>query len=101
GIRDFHVTGVQTCALPIWNGAVRMGLRDLLGTVARVRCAVGCVLIGLGASVSLGTGAANASPWAEVGDSQLRSDIEILANYGLRSEERRVGKECLAGRWQC
>src|SRR5690606_40902632 len=21
GIRDFHVTGVQTCALPIWRGA--------------------------------------------------------------------------------
>src|SRR5690606_41115183 len=21
GIRDFHVTGVQTCALPIWGGA--------------------------------------------------------------------------------
>src|SRR5690606_40116371 len=20
GIRDFHVTGVQTCALPIWDG---------------------------------------------------------------------------------
>src|SRR5690606_39442202 len=22
GIRDFHVTGVQTCALPIWCGAI-------------------------------------------------------------------------------
>src|SRR5690606_40263445 len=22
GIRDFHVTGVQTCALPIWAGGV-------------------------------------------------------------------------------
>src|SRR5690606_18878290 len=59
------------------NGAVRMGLRDLLGTVARARCAICCILIGLG------VGTANASPWAEVGDSQLRSDIEILANYGL------------------
>src|SRR5690606_39644463 len=26
GIRDFHVTGVQTCALPIWGGpAARAG----------------------------------------------------------------------------
>src|SRR6266700_4822708 len=25
GIRDFHVTGVQTCALPIWAGAVFTG----------------------------------------------------------------------------
>src|SRR5690606_40261736 len=23
GIRDFHVTGVQTCALPIWTGTSR------------------------------------------------------------------------------
>src|SRR5690606_24299371 len=23
GIRDFHVTGVQTCALPIWTGRIR------------------------------------------------------------------------------
>src|SRR5690606_41037208 len=23
GIRDFHVTGVQTCALPIWSGRGR------------------------------------------------------------------------------
>src|SRR5690606_41198169 len=23
GIRDFHVTGVQTCALPIWFGLTR------------------------------------------------------------------------------
>src|SRR5690606_39292641 len=25
GIRDFHVTGVQTCALPIWGSALRGG----------------------------------------------------------------------------
>src|SRR5690606_20255608 len=28
-IRDFHVTGVQTCALPIWNGAI--GAHQVLG----------------------------------------------------------------------
>src|SRR5690606_39765093 len=28
GIRDFHVTGVQTCALPIWS-AIRMASCDL------------------------------------------------------------------------
>src|SRR5690606_40553430 len=26
GIRDFHVTGVQTCALPIWGAASDPGL---------------------------------------------------------------------------
>src|SRR5690606_41019186 len=25
GIRDFHVTGVQTCALPIWSMSTRSG----------------------------------------------------------------------------
>src|SRR5207302_2870256 len=25
GIRDFHVTGVQTCALPIWRRRRRLG----------------------------------------------------------------------------
>src|SRR5690606_39893570 len=38
GIRDFHVTGVQTCALPIWGQAVALardaGLDDLDRPVA-------------------------------------------------------------------
>src|SRR5690606_39983286 len=31
GIRDFHVTGVQTCALPIfpWNGQYLIGTTDI------------------------------------------------------------------------
>src|SRR5215475_871909 len=29
GIRDFHVTGVQTCALPIWPHAHHLGQRHL------------------------------------------------------------------------
>src|SRR5690606_39408644 len=28
GIRDFHVTGVQTCALPIWARKLRVGPGD-------------------------------------------------------------------------
>src|SRR5690606_25507625 len=31
GIRDFHVTGVQTCALPIWKYQLRPRLRRLMG----------------------------------------------------------------------
>jgi hypothetical protein len=34
-------------------------------------------------SLWLGLAGANASPWAEVGDNQLRSDIQILANAGI------------------
>jgi Capsule assembly protein Wzi len=37
----------------------------------------------LGLLLLLAPLSANASPWAEVGDNQLRSDIEILANAGV------------------
>lgn len=38
----------------------------------------GCFLLAL-----VGSGPAHASPWAEVGDAQLRSDINILAEAGI------------------
>ena len=41
------------------------------------------VVIGCVAALWLGLAAADASPWAEVGDSQLRSDIQILAQAGI------------------
>src|SRR5207302_6410054 len=37
GIRDFHVTGVQTCALPIWSVRVLVGGRDLERASAATR----------------------------------------------------------------
>jgi len=40
--------------------------------------AVGCAV-----ALWLCASAASASPWAEVGDSQLRSDIQLLANAGV------------------
>src|SRR5256886_6943233 len=37
GIRDLTVTGVQTCALPIWRGAVWLALKALgLGPGSRL-----------------------------------------------------------------
>jgi len=42
------------------------------------RIAVGCAV-----ALWLGMAAAAASPWAEVGDNQVRSDIQILANAGI------------------
>lgn len=41
------------------------------------------LVIGCAAALWLGLTAAQASPWAEVGDSQLRSDIQILAEAGI------------------
>src|SRR5690606_40401032 len=90
GIRDFHVTGVQTCALPIsrpWllsiaRGGPPLGPRGLL--------------------------------WLEqlltaLDDTPLDGEEKILiattlSGYALneaslRSEERRVGKECRSRKW--
>src|SRR5690606_41026046 len=87
GIRDFHVTGVQTCALPISRARPRVSapksstLDDLMP--GEQRSAAGSPL------------RANACfppppPSPRLGRGQL--------DNALRSEERRVGKEC-SSRW--
>src|SRR5690606_39930943 len=70
GIRDFHVTGVQTCALPIWAGRC---------WCSRARAISVCGL--------------ESSDWW-----RLLSDTAIPSSSSFRSEERRVGKECRS-RW--
>src|SRR5690606_39626516 len=91
GIRDFHVTGVQTCALPIFvqrYGAIRVSQVGLL------ICAVGLVLVMspalpavvLGAFL-IGLGYGPITP----------ASSHLLARNTpahRRSEERRVGKRC-------
>src|SRR5256885_7508556 len=83
GIRDYKVTGVQTCALPIYTSApaVRLGLRRWLA---------------LGSALTLLIGA------AAVADAQgLVKGVQegaAAGNKAARSEERRVGKECRS-RW--
>src|SRR5256886_7966644 len=76
GIRDLTVTGVQTCALPIYPGRqVRGGLRsvrDRPGSAARHAAEIGLL-----------------APRFPRGVEEVRL---------VRSEERRVGKECRS-RW--
>src|SRR5205807_3761511 len=92
GIRDYKVTGVQTCALPILNaiesrtsndptnareGQMALSIRNLdapLGAEAR----------GIDLSKSLTQADADAIE-------------EAWRERHVRSEERRVGKECRAG----
>src|SRR5207302_7518136 len=77
GIRDFHVTGVQTCALPIYDG--RTSFLSLSGPPGRTR------------------------QRKKRGTAIIRIDHPRSRSIGLytdRSEERRVGKECRARRWQ-
>src|SRR5437870_11518714 len=79
GIRDGHVTGVQTCALPI------LKLHD----------------------VFLGGEWMKLDPW-NVPELDVISPehrpipvqlLELTGSYAFRSEERRVGKECRSWWW--
>src|SRR5690606_40620087 len=75
GIRDFHVTGVQTCALPISSGAggaaaARLTRAGLAGGARDVR-----------------------------GDICRAQSCPSSAGRAARSEERRVGKECRSRWW--
>src|SRR5439155_14900924 len=67
GIRDGHVTGVQTCALPILETLV-MGLMFSIRSISK--------------------------ELAQKSSSQTRR----ARSWSIRSEERRVGKECRS-RW--
>src|SRR5438046_10190422 len=72
GIRDWSVTGVQTCALPIWVHPNCDSGND------RPRCGVNYGnVIGI-----------------------LIRDVRESSVGSKRSEERRVGKECRSGEWR-
>src|SRR5690606_41150234 len=76
GIRDFHVTGVQTCALPI----LPLGklLPERTPTIERPK------------SVSMKSSAA---PKDRISGRAIRAQA-VRTIAPTRSEERRVGKEC-------
>src|SRR5439155_18386602 len=73
GIRDGHVTGVQTCALPIWR-------TSSTSPRGRRRCSP-------------------RPPWRRRRASAARRAASggRRGCSGRRSEERRVGKECRSG----
>src|SRR5690606_40405539 len=77
GIRDFHVTGVQTCALPIYSVSNRKALASVM-----VLRPLSPELAALYTPRMRGQRAA-----AEIGQT------EGAAKEKGRSEERRVGKE--------
>src|SRR5258707_11405838 len=83
GIRDIGVTGVQTCALPI--SAYQILFLDRVPPYAAVDDAVGAAREVGGAKLA---GFANA----------VLRKVAATREPALRSEERRVGKECRS-RW--
>src|SRR5688572_31716434 len=78
GIRDLTVTGVQTCALPIFDVEQRRVVRRRLlrRLIRRTR----------------------AEPEEQSGHFLLEERKVFGAEHRIRSEERRVGKECRS-RW--
>src|SRR5690606_40907482 len=80
GIRDFHVTGVQTCALPIWpncSGGPTPAASSCTCPTAAISRTWAC-------TNWCGAAAASSCAWTQRPTRRARS----------RSEERRVGKEC-------
>src|SRR5690349_23419185 len=78
GIRDLYVTGVQTCALPIfvWLRRFRAGLSTVIPT--SVKYCRGLFEQGV-------TNISTSFRWSRLTPAPIRL---------TRSEERRVGKEC-------
>src|SRR5437870_9407083 len=80
GIRDGHVTGVQTCALPILSNDVNAPTIDYTATRTYAGASRDVNLYEAGGPVN--------------------ENYSLTANQywdrasGVRSEERRVGKEC-------
>src|SRR3712207_9447375 len=85
GIRDIGVTGVQTCALPIFRRA----------DVALAGHAVEDQVATPGGAGGLGEGIVVRRALHDAGEQRRLREREVR---GVRSEERRVGKECRS-RW--
>src|SRR5256885_5230300 len=84
GIRDYKVTGVQTCALPIFEGQIAVGIN-----------------YGLSIGPFWGSDIGGFYPNSELtGELYARwfQFASFTPSFRGRSEERRVGKECRS-RW--
>src|SRR5207302_8197683 len=97
GIRDFHVTGVQTCALPI-SAVADQAAERLVAALG-----VGDEILTHGLIVQLSQRQPQAlllvlcDDRVALPDARLRVRTEVALTE-TRSEERRVGKECRCGR---
>src|SRR5690606_39287641 len=89
GIRDFHVTGVQTCALPIFFAFdSNYEITNDLPSAAKFE--VNDDLTEIKVTIQDGVYWHNGEP--------LEAEDYAYSFYIIRSEERRVGKEC-SSRW--
>src|SRR5439155_11909937 len=87
GIRDGHVTGVQTCALPIFGIAPTAGVLPLVGAIPIIFGAnIGTAVTALIAAVGQNAEARRVAA--------AHAAFKVIGVALFRSEERRVGKEC-------
>src|SRR5206468_9530225 len=94
-IRDLIVTGVQTCALPILTGTIIVGIGSMLagvGTIFNPLTIVGLVIMIVLTSLALNT--MMFLLMVRIEDPLVPRAMFGILNTLLRSEERRVGKEC-------
>src|SRR5205085_4249207 len=96
GIRDLTVTGVQTCALPILTllFAAMLGINRLFVADAEEGALDGFLLAPVDRTALLA-----AKVLALLAYLVVLELVAVPAFALLRSEERRVGKECSAGGW--
>src|SRR5690606_40204502 len=85
GIRDFHVTGVQTCALPILRAIVSNNLQYGIEFRTAFRGKF---------NFHLGSEFSNVSLKTNELKNHYINNFSFFSFYLNRSEERRVGKEC-------
>src|SRR5690606_40140815 len=90
GIRAFHVTGVQTCALPISRGTILPRSMD-------EQSDIDYMVVFSDGSATPQTYLNRLKTFVEkrYGSSEIYQSSPTIV---LRSEERRVGKECRHGR---
>src|SRR5690625_7926467 len=95
GIRDGHVTGVQTCALPIcrWLGTLGTSVRESVDIIRAQGAEPAAVLIALDRMERAGADTQVETHSAEVGRASCRERVKI-------TEEAEVG-EGQSTRGQC
>src|SRR5439155_13834730 len=100
GIRDGHVTGVQTCALPI-SLSLDKTLEIVTESAREVIGSHHCAAV-LALEQNWGR-ARHVNSFSDkyTGREEEFSPAIFVDLHALRSEERRVGKECRSGGWEC
>src|SRR5690606_40679000 len=93
GIRDFHVTGVQTCALPILGLPIEEPTISIPTPLQLNSIAAGDYV------TATHYGSYDRLPETYFGINEwMRKNKVIVTGMPIRSEERRVGKEWRGGR---